>query len=232
MDCSTPGFSFLHYHLEFPQIHIHWVSDANNFILYHPLVLLLLFFTSIRVFSNEFTFRINGQSIGVSASASVLPMNIQGWVPLVLTGLISLFSKGLSRVFSSTTLQKYQFFSAQPSLRSNPHIHTWLLEWVAISSSRGPCFVRTLHYDVAVLSSPPWHGIASLSYASLFAMTRLWSMKLKYIIQTTKRTYMYVCIYIYLWLFLLNHGFLNVQANWRPFLWIIEIILNSLMCIF
>ena len=55
---TAPGFSFLHYHLEFPQIHIHWVSDANNFILYHPLLLLLSFFTSIRVFSNEFTFHI------------------------------------------------------------------------------------------------------------------------------------------------------------------------------
>ena len=180
-------------------------------------------------FPMSLLFTSSDQSIGISASASVLPMNIQGWVPLVFTGLISLFSKGLSRVFSSTILQKHQFFNAQPSVWSNSHICTWLLEWVAISSSSGPCFVRTLHYDIAVLSSPPWHGIASLSYASLFAMTRQWSMKLKCIIQTTKRTYMYVCIYIYLWLFLLNHGFLNVQANWRPFLWIIEIILNSLM---
>ena len=62
-----------------------------------------------------------GQSIGVSASASVLPMNTQDWFPLVLTDLISLLSKGLSRVFSSTTLWKHQFFSAQPSLWSNSH---------------------------------------------------------------------------------------------------------------
>ena len=73
-------------------------------------------------------FASGGQSIGVSASASVLPMNIQGWFPLGLTGWISLLSKGLSRVFSSTTVQKHQFFGAQPSLRSNCHIHTWLLE--------------------------------------------------------------------------------------------------------
>ena len=69
-----------------------------------------------------------GQSIGASASASVLPMNIQGWFPLRLTGLISLLSKGLPRVFPSTTFWKYQFFSAQPSLWSNSQVHTWLLE--------------------------------------------------------------------------------------------------------
>ena len=73
-------------------------------------------------------FASDGQSIGISASASVLPMNIQGWFPLVLTGLISLMSRGLSRVFSSTTSWKHQFFSAQPCLWSNSHIHTWLLE--------------------------------------------------------------------------------------------------------
>ena len=66
-----------------------------------------------------------GQSIGASVSASVLPMNIQSWFPLGLTGWISLQSKGLSRVFSNTTVQKHQFFSAQLSLRSNSHIHTW-----------------------------------------------------------------------------------------------------------
>ena len=69
-----------------------------------------------------------GQSTGVSASASVLPMNTQNWSPLGWTGWISLQSKGLSRVFSNSTLQKHQFFCAQPSLWSNSHIHTWLLE--------------------------------------------------------------------------------------------------------
>ena len=69
-------------------------------------------------------FTSGGQSIG--ALASVLPMNIQDWFPLGLTGLISLQSKGLSRVFSSTTIQKHQFFRAQPSSWSNSHIHTWL----------------------------------------------------------------------------------------------------------
>ena len=69
-----------------------------------------------------------GQIIGASASASVLPMNIQHWFPLGLTGLISFQSKELSRVFSSTTVWNHQFFGAQPSLWSNSHIHTWLLE--------------------------------------------------------------------------------------------------------
>ena len=69
-----------------------------------------------------------GQSIGVSASASVLPMNTQDWSPLGWTSWISLQSKGVSRVFSNTTVQKHQFFSAQPSSQSNSHIHTWPLE--------------------------------------------------------------------------------------------------------
>ena len=69
-----------------------------------------------------------GHRIRASATASVLPMNIQGWVPLGLTALISLPSKGLSRVFTSTTVWKHQFFGTQPYLRSNSHIHTWLLE--------------------------------------------------------------------------------------------------------
>ena len=69
-----------------------------------------------------------GQSIGVSALASVLPMNTQGWSPLEWTDWISLQSKGLSRVFSNTTVQKHQFFSAQLSSQSNYHIHTWPLE--------------------------------------------------------------------------------------------------------
>ena len=69
-----------------------------------------------------------GQSIGVSASASVLPMNTQDWSPLGWTGWISSQSKGLSRVFSNTTVQKHQFFGAQLSSQSNSHTHTWLLE--------------------------------------------------------------------------------------------------------
>ena len=73
-------------------------------------------------------FASDDQSTGASASISVLPMNIQGWFPLGLTGLISLRSKGLSRVFSSTIIWKYQFFGAHLFLWSNSHIHTWLME--------------------------------------------------------------------------------------------------------
>ena len=75
-------------------------------------------------------FASGGQNIGASAStsASVLPMNIQDWFPFGFNGLISLLSKGLSRVFSNTTVQKHQFFGTQLYLWSNSHIHTWLLE--------------------------------------------------------------------------------------------------------
>ena len=73
-------------------------------------------------------FASGGQSIGVSASTSVLPMNTQDWSPLEWTSWISLQSKGLSRVFTNTTVQKHQFFSAQLSSQSNSHIHTWPLE--------------------------------------------------------------------------------------------------------
>ena len=84
-------------------------------------------FPSMRVFSDKSALFIKWQSIGVSASASVLPMNIRGWFPLGLTCLISLLSKGLSRVFSSTTVWKHQFLSVQPSLWSSTHIRTLLL---------------------------------------------------------------------------------------------------------
>ena len=74
------------------------------------------------------SFALGDQSMGVSASTSVLPMNIQDWFPLGWTGWVSLQSKGPSRVFSNTTVQKYQFFGTQLSLWSNSHIHTWQLE--------------------------------------------------------------------------------------------------------
>ena len=73
-------------------------------------------------------FTSGGQSIGISTSASVLPMNFQDWFPLGWTGWISLQSKELSRVFSNTTVQKHQFFSIHLALLSNSHIHTWLLK--------------------------------------------------------------------------------------------------------
>ena len=107
---------------------IELVMLSNHLILCCPLFLLPSIFSSIRVFSNESALHSGGQSIGASASASVLPINIQGWFPLGLTGLISLLSKELSRVFSRTTIQTHHFFSVQSSLWSNSHIHTWLME--------------------------------------------------------------------------------------------------------
>ena len=104
------------------------VMPSNHLILCCTLLLLPSIFPSFRVFSNGQFFTSDGQSIGVSVSASVLPMNIQDWFPLGLTCLISFQSKGLSWVFSNTTVQKHQFFCAQPSLWSKSHIHTWLLE--------------------------------------------------------------------------------------------------------
>ena len=79
-------------------------------------------------FSMSQLFAWGGQSIGVSPSASVLPMNTQDWSPLGWTGWISLQSKGLSRAFSNTTVPKHQFFGSLLSSQSNFHIHTWLLE--------------------------------------------------------------------------------------------------------
>ena len=99
------------------------VMSSNHLILCHSLLLFSSIFPSIRTFSNELVL-----PSGIGASASVLPMNVQGWFPLGLTGLIFLQPKGLSRVFSSTTVQKHQFFNAQPSLWSSPYIHTWLQE--------------------------------------------------------------------------------------------------------
>ena len=104
------------------------VMLSNHLILFCLLLLLPSVLPSIRVFSRSWLLTSSGQSIGASASASVLPMNIQGWFLLGLTGLIYLLSKGLSRIFSSTTVQKHQFFGTQPSLWSNSHIRIWLLE--------------------------------------------------------------------------------------------------------
>ena len=128
MDCS-PGLMLglpVHHQLPgFTQTHVHRVCDAIQ--PSHPLLPLLLLpsiFSGIRVFSNESGLHTAGKSIGVSASALVLPMNIQDLFPLGLTGWISLQSKGMLRVFSRTSIQKHQFFGIQLSLQSNFEIHT------------------------------------------------------------------------------------------------------------
>ena len=100
------------------------VMPSNYAILCRPLFLL----PSVFPRKECQLFKSGSQSIGASLSASALPMNIQDWFPLGLTDFISLQSKGLSRVFSSTIGQNHQFFGTQLSLGSNSHIHTWLLE--------------------------------------------------------------------------------------------------------
>ena len=98
------------------------------------------------------------QSIGASASASVLPMNIQDRFPVGLTGWISLQSKGLSRIFSNTTVQKHQFFSAQPSLWSSSHIHTLLLgksialtRWIFVAQLMSLLFNKLSRFVIVFL---------------------------------------------------------------------------------
>ena len=103
------------------------VMPSNHLILCHPFSCLQPFPASGSFTMSQF-FTSGGQSIGVSASVSVLPMSIQDWYTLGWTGLIFLQSKGLSRVFSNTTVQKHKFFNAQLYLWFNSHIHTWLLE--------------------------------------------------------------------------------------------------------
>ena len=130
MNRSTPGLPVHHQLPEFTQTHIHRVRDAIQ--PSHPLSSPSPPAPnppSIRVFSNESTLRMRcPKSIGISASASVLPMNTQDLSPLGWTGWISLQSNGLSRVFSNNTVQKHQFFGVQLSSQSNSHIHTWQLE--------------------------------------------------------------------------------------------------------
>ena len=129
MSWSTPGFLVLHYLPEFAQTHVHWVHDAIQ--PFHPLAPLSP--PALNLFQHQSIFQwvgsaSDGQSIGASASVSVFLVNIQDWFPLGFTGRISLWSKGLSQVFSNTTVQKHQFFGPQTSLGSNSYICTWLLE--------------------------------------------------------------------------------------------------------
>ena len=129
VDCSTPGFPVHHQFLE---------AYSNSCPLSqwcHPTISFSVIpFSCLQSFPESGSFPMNqfftssGQRIRASASASVLPMNIQDWFPLGWAGWISLQSKGLSRGFSITTVQKHQFFSTLPSLWSNFHIYTWLLK--------------------------------------------------------------------------------------------------------
>ena len=130
MDCGMPGLPVHHQHPEFTQTHVHWVGDAiqpsNPLSSASPPALNP--FPAAGSFQMSQLFASGGQSIAVSASTSVFPMDIQDWSPLGWTGWTSLQSKGLSRVFSNTIVQKHHFFGAQLSSQSNSHIHAWPLE--------------------------------------------------------------------------------------------------------
>ena len=124
-DCGMPDFPVHHnYQSLLTIMSIEPMMPSNHLIFCRHLLPLPSIFPSIRVFQMSQFFPSGGQSIGVSASTSVLPMNTQDRSPLEWTGWISLQSKGLSRVFSNTTVQRHQFFGAQLSLQSNSHIHT------------------------------------------------------------------------------------------------------------
>ena len=126
---GTPGLPVHHQLPEFTQTHvIKLVMPSSHLILCHPLSSCPRSLPASGSFPMSQLFAWGGQSIGVSALASVLPKNTQDWSPLEWTGWISLQSKGLSSVFSNTTVQKHQFFGAQFSSQSNSHIHTWPLE--------------------------------------------------------------------------------------------------------
>ena len=118
MDCSTPGLPVHHQLPELTPSHVHRVSDAiqPSHPLSSPSPPTFNLSQHQGLFQWVSSFTSGGQSIGTSASASVLPMNIQDWFPLGLTDWISFQSKGLLRVFSNTTIQKHQFFGAQLSL--------------------------------------------------------------------------------------------------------------------
>ena len=183
MDCNMPGLPVHHQPPEFTQTHVHRVSDAiqpsHRLSSSSPPAFNL---SQHRSFQMSQLFSLGGQSIGVSASTSVLSVNTQDWSALGWTGWISLQSKGLWRVFSNTTLQKHQFFGAQVSLQSNSHIHTWLhtrrtlagkvmsllfnmlSRLVIIFLPRNKCLlISWLHSPSAVILEPPKIKSAAIS---------------------------------------------------------------------
>ena len=127
MNCSTWDFPVLNYLPEFVQAHVHWVSDVMKL---HPVMLFFCpqSFPASGSFQMSPLSLLGVQSVGASALASVFPINIQDRFPWGWMSLISLLSKSLSRVFSSTTIWKHQLFSNQPASWSNSHIRTWALD--------------------------------------------------------------------------------------------------------
>ena len=136
INCSMPGLPVHHQLPESTQTHVHWVGDAIQ--PSHPLSSPSPPALNLSQHQGLFQWVSSSHQVakvlGVSASTSVLPMNIRDWFPIGWTGWISLQSKGLSRVFPNTTVQKHQFFCTQLSLQSN--IHTWLLEKITALTRR------------------------------------------------------------------------------------------------
>ena len=140
MDCSKPGFPVHHHLPELAQTHVHWVHDAIQLSgPLSPLFSCLQSFPASGCFLMCQFFTSGGQSIGASTSASFLPMNILAWFPLGFTGLISLRSKGLSGVFTNTTVQKHQFFSTQELVEPN----IWFPRKLSLSESKSHILSRT-----------------------------------------------------------------------------------------
>ena len=173
MDCSMPGFPVLHYLLEFSQTHIHWVSDASQ--LSHPLSPPSPAFNYSQhqgPFQWISSLHQEAQSIGASTSGTVLPMNIQGWFPLELTGLISLLFKGLSRVFSSTRVQRHHSSALRllygPTLTSSIYNY-----WETHRLNYTDFFHQS---DVFVFNIPPRFFIAFLPTSNRLLISWLQSL--------------------------------------------------------
>ena len=163
-----------------------------------------------------------GQRIGALASAAVFPMNIQGWFPLGLTSLISLQFKGLSRVFSSTTIWKHQFFSTQPSLWSESHIHTWLLEkpqlWLyrSLSAKWCLCFLMCcLGLSLAQLVKNP----------SAMQETPVWFLGQEDLLEKGKATHSSILAWRIAWT-IQSTGLQRVGHNWVTFTFMQLAVLN------
>ena len=147
MDCISPGFPVLHYLLEFAQTHVHWVGDAiqsSHHLLPASAPALSLFHTGS--FPMSWLFTSGGQSTGASASASVLPVNIQGWFPLGLTDLISWQSKGLLRIFYSTTI--WSINSLALSLLYGPTLTSEQDNWKYHSFAYMGLYTRSIIYQM------------------------------------------------------------------------------------
>ena len=187
------------------------VMLSNHLILCHPLLLLPQSFPASESFPMSWPFPSCGQSIGASASVSVLPMKIQHWFTLGLTGLISLLSKGLSRVFPRITIRKHQFFGTQPSLWSNSHICTWL-QWItSITQSQSNVEFYERYYILPL----------NVSYSSFSPLLSTFRKHLPVQMKTTARKQMTAC-------------WSMIMKEWRPPVlplapWVVAVLLPTIL---